>query len=1059
MQRSRLPACLLGLGLLALLLLLAAETSAEVQLEGQVTNRFNGDEKLEGVTLILTGKDNGTQVYNLTTDALGHYSGEKLEPGEYLVSVSKKGYWDREARVTIDGDAQLKRDFQLLPKENGKGLLWGFVSGSQSGEPLDRAALTMELDGEDRVLSYRVTVEEDGHYARLVQPGDYTLKVGAYGYLSASLASETVKDLTAVRNDFHLDNSTSPTDTFIESRIKDDTDGYLPGVSVYISKDGGRQGDYFTLSDADGMWQVGLDNGGSYHVDYHQEGYSPAQQLFTINEGQTNPVDVQVLSRRPTAFIDSISTGHGGFAVKGEDMIFHGSASGGSGVYADYLWSYIGPGGGDAESLGSGSPLSKSLPVALDSGTYTIIFQVLDDNGQLSEKVTQEMEVYGKPKVQIGLQDTDHPSRDSTTHLETEVIFSDFPIISYQWQLFQGSTDNEQRLGWDQQNVEIKWFDLGLDPDDYIVRLRVTDEQDLTSNWVTLQLTLNAQNEGRPYIEGLGYDYHPDEWLDAFGNTQGANTDDFMWMINGRDVSHDQNIHVNLNDLELDDSEHEIVFGYHNNEDGWVYSEPQRFYFHADEGPEPHEVLLPLLFIFIILMLIRRRRKRKKRARKAARAAKAAARGQAIPRATAAPGLQVPERSLYDGGASPYAPPIKRVPTAPRTRPLDPAQAGPELIPLKSEGAVPLFGASLPHIDASGKPKAPEGKVEIKSAVNYEKANIIFKVKVENNTDKPIAEVRVRPFAPSNLFKTDKEERTIGLIQPKQAQTATFKLRPRGECGNVTLQAKVTYYDTGTNKYAEQDAKPRETAIICPMLKYEDIDEQEWRQNVSKMLRVEETTDKIPMDGESLYSMVCDVFQDQNLAAIAMNVDRGRVFRGRALFWAKGAVAAKGLGYAAQIEVIGGELKSKLILKAYANGEDSLVGFYHCLLDEIEKRTSVRDYLDTGVTVQHVYGDMIKGSKVDIKDSVLQRSNITTEGGTASPAGGDGDGDDDPYLDVKGDMVKGGKVEIHDSIVTRSKVGPLGEERIPSGDGSSLDDGIDKLRQFVKDEDKEDEEN
>jgi len=395
---------------------------------------------------------------------------------------------------------------------------------------------------------------------------------------------------------------------------------------------------------------------------------------------------------------------------------------------------------------------------------------------------------------------------------------------------------------------------------------------------------------------------------------------------------------------------------------------------------------------------------------------------------------------------------------------MDPSHTGPQRIALKPEGEV-VFGAALPaakktEVKAT---KEPEGKIEIKSAVNYEKANIIFKLKVENNTSKPIAEVRVRPFAPSNLFKADKEERTIGLIQPKQAQTATFKLRPRGECGNVTLQAKVTFYDTGTNKYAELDAKPRETAIVCPMLKYEDIDEHEWRKRVSKMLRVEETTDKIPMDGESLYSMVTDVFQDQNLTSISMNVDRGRVFRGRAMFWAKGAVAAKGLGYAAQIEVIGGELRSKLILKAYANGQDSLVGFYHCLLDEIEKRTSVRDYLDTGVTVQHVYGDMVKGGKVDIKDSVLQRSKITTDAGSTPAKPGKpakpGQPADAPdatgkIMDVKGDRVEGGKVEIKDSVVTRSNVGALGEERIPpTGDGSSLDQEMDRLRSFVKDKD------
>ncbi len=1048
MRNSRLLVGLVGLGLLILLLSLVSEVSAQTRLEGKVTDRFDDGVQMKGVVIVLTKEDNDTLVYNFTTDASGYYSEEKMEPGKYTFEVSLEGYWDREGKVELSENETFKRDFQLLPKEAGKGLFWGFISKSQDGGPIDHAALTMERVSGGPTQIYRTTVEEDGYFSRLLNPGGYDLWIAAYGYEAKAHGTEQVKDQTPTRYDFYLDHETSTTNTFMESWIKDDKDNRLAGVGVSITKDGGRQADHFTISDANGWWQVGLDNGGSYQVDYQLEGYGPVQQVFTVNEGQTNPVDVQVLILRPDASIDGINTGHAGFAVKGEDIVFKGSASGGSGTYTDLEWSYTEPGGGSQETLGSGDTLTKSIPVGLQSGTYSIHLRVRDDNGQWSETVSQELEVYGRPKVEIDLQGTNNPTTADTTVMGTNVLSSDFGIASHQWQLFQDSIDSEQRLAGDQESFEIRWFDHGLEPDVYIVRLRVTDEYGLVSNWATQDLSLHDQNENRPYIEGLNkYEFYPDDWLEAHGNTQGADTDDFKWEIDGRDVSHDQNLHVNLRDLDLDQGEHEIVFAYHNSEDGWVYSESQRFYYNADEGPEPQEVIIPLLIIFIILMLIRRRRKRKRRAKKEA---KKAAKAPAIPRATAAPGLNVPESSLYDGGASPYAP---RARTGRQKAPvIDLARPRSQRPHLKGEGAAPVFGTSMPDIDGKGKPKAPEGKIELKSAVNYEKANIIFKVKVENNTDKPIAEVRVRPFAPTNLFKADKEERTIGLIQPKQAQTATFKLRPRGECGNVTLQAKVTYYDTGTNKYAEQDAKPRETAIICPMLKYEDIDEDEWRKNVSKMLKVEETTDKIPMDGESLYSMVCDVFQDQNLTSISMNVDRGRVFRGRAMFWAKGAVAAKGLGYAAQIEVIGGELKSKLILKAFAKGEDSLVGFYHCLLDEIEKRTSVRDYLDTGVTVQHVYGDMVKGGKVDIKDSVLQRSNITTE----SAPSGSGD-DDDPYLDVKGDKVEGGKVEIHDSVVTRSKVGPDGEERLSAGDDTtgSLDEGIDQLRKFVKDDEKD----
>lgn len=580
----------------------------------------------------------------------------------------------------------------------------------------------------------------------------------------------------------------------------------------------------------------------------------------------------------------------------------------------------------------------------------------------------------------------------------------------------------------------------------------VPDGQDsygLAMDWFDLRFAAQNSGEGPDLIRGLQESYDSRDYLYLEGDTQEHEAKKYIWTIDDQEAGRNRILELGLEEAGIGPGEHRVIFRYmyynsETDEDVWVISREAVFHV-RDEGPSPEQIL-GVFFLILLLVIIRRRRKRR-RARKAAQ--KVAAQTKVIHRAPAAPSLEVPQRSLYDGGKSPYAVPPKAT-RLPRAKPMDPTQATPQRIPLKPKSAkTPLFHSSLPQAKAEGQTEVVKEKVELKSAINYEKAHIIYKIKVENNTDTPLAEVRVRPFAPANLFKVDREERTIGLIQPRQAQTATFKLRPRGECGNVSLQAKVTYYDTATNKYAELDAKPKETAIICPMLKYEEIDEQEWRRNVAGMLKVEETTDQIALDGESLFSMVTDVFADLNLNTVTMNVDRGRVFRGRALFWAKGAVAAKGLGYATQVEVIGGELRSKLILKAFAKGEDSLVGFYHSLLDEIEKRTAVRDYLDEGVTVQHIYGDMVSGAKVDIRDSVLQRSQIATEGDATAPARGKAGGPADLNAEVKGDRVEGSKVDIQDSIVTRSQVGSLGEERIAPLE-SGLEEGVEKLRRVVE---------
>ena len=97
----------------------------------------------------------------------------------------------------------------------------------------------------------------------------------------------------------------------------------------------------------------------------------------------------------------------------------------------------------------------------------------------------------------------------------------------------------------------------------------------------------------------------------------------------------------------------------------------------------------------------------------------------------------------------------------------------------------------------------------------------------------------------------------------------------------------------------------------------------------------ENTKKEIPISAKSLFSMVSDLVNDLNLYMVGDSVTADdSFFRGVARFYGVGVK----LKYAAQIEAIGGTKKSQLILKAWAEREDALIGFYYKILDEIEKR-------------------------------------------------------------------------------------------------------------------------
>ncbi len=269
------------------------------------------------------------------------------------------------------------------------------------------------------------------------------------------------------------------------------------------------------------------------------------------------------------------------------------------------------------------------------------------------------------------------------------------------------------------------------------------------------------------------------------------------------------------------------------------------------------------------------------------------------------------------------------------------------------------------------KPVGSFSEVSSKSGINYERAHIIYKIRIENNTSEPIGEIYIKPIISKEIFIIDKEERMIPLLKTGEAKTVSFKLRPKHECGNVDISGNIRYFEYKTEDYKDLKIEPKRTTIICPMMKVIKIDEKDWWDITSRLIKVEETTEDIPIKGKVLFDLVKDVLRDQNLYMLEPKITKDEnIFRGVVRFYCEGV---KGLKYGIYVEVIGGSIRSKLILKAYAENEESLIGFYHCILDEIQKRTNVKKYVSEAVIVQ---GDYVVGDKKEIKDSVIHRSNV-----------------------------------------------------------------------------------
>ncbi|MCK5660070.1 MAG: PEGA domain-containing protein, partial [Methanosarcinales archaeon] len=183
-----------------------------------------------------------------------------------------------------------------------------------------------------------------------------------------------------------------------------------------------------------------------------------------------------------------------------------------------------------------------------------------------------------------------------------------------------------------------------------------------------------------------------------------------------------------------------------------------------------------------------------------------------------------------------------------------------------------IMGISASNQNKS-KPKkpsmgAPIGKsikpIKITSAFGYKGATIQYKVKVENPTSEPIADIKINLYVP-DVFLASESTKSIAMLKPSESKTATFEIRPTGECGDCEVSGKVVYYDYSTKKTTEIDIPPKSLSIVCPMLKMKEISESEWHNIVSSFVETEESTREIDMPAETLFTMISRIVKDMHM--------------------------------------------------------------------------------------------------------------------------------------------------------------------------------------------------
>ncbi len=232
----------------------------------------------------------------------------------------------------------------------------------------------------------------------------------------------------------------------------------------------------------------------------------------------------------------------------------------------------------------------------------------------------------------------------------------------------------------------------------------------------------------------------------------------------------------------------------------------------------------------------------------------------------------------------------------------------------------------------------PRGEVNITSAIGYNGPSLYYQVTIDNRTAFPISDVFIRPHLSNEIFKLEKEEKSLPAIRPYDSNTVKFSLIPKpDEQGETKVLGRVDFYNPGIDEYEEHPLKQETVKIIWPVLKGTEIESEEWENVMGSLLTAEEDVQDIQMSGEKCKNLVLDSIKNKGYLVSSEEKENELYTATTKLY----AVDEEGSKYGCELKVTSkkkNEKPSQLKIIVYAENKESLVGLYHLIFHDINKR-------------------------------------------------------------------------------------------------------------------------
>jgi hypothetical protein len=234
----------------------------------------------------------------------------------------------------------------------------------------------------------------------------------------------------------------------------------------------------------------------------------------------------------------------------------------------------------------------------------------------------------------------------------------------------------------------------------------------------------------------------------------------------------------------------------------------------------------------------------------------------------------------------------------------------------------------------------PDG-IEIKSKVKSDEGQLYFLVKVKNNMDEIMGDVKIAIAADKSIVNIPKPRKSVKFIDPGKSTLFRFPLRPTMACGKTEIEGLLRYFDFEEKQLQEYLIPEYNLNINYPDIKSSEVDEELWRIAMSRLNVFEIETIEMDVDPNMLFDDLAVIVENMGFYPLKPNIVPS-LYRGIGKFYGLDPLKEP---HCVEVQVIGIEGKTRLLFRTWAPTTTRAMGVAFNVIGNLDEKMDIKSNL------------------------------------------------------------------------------------------------------------------